>query len=164
MGAQYSDGKVPEQPSEIELFNWFIQSNATDFGSTQNITSNDVEFSSYVGNNRTLTVKSGNEYWTGSKTITYALEDAAVSLDVAVPLESRALTFLKIPNFADFMRALDANLTTTIVWSAIKLPDGCSWATVTEWDDWSTAGQYVLTPLSGNLYYTGTVTITWSIT
>jgi hypothetical protein len=58
------------------------------------------------------------------------------------------------------MQALDGKLTTSIVWDAITLP--CDWSEVTTWNSWLVDGTYTLMPKGGNLYYIGSVTITWS--
>jgi hypothetical protein len=58
----YYGGSLPEQPSDAEIFGWFINNNSSVFGTTTNITQNDVDFGSYASENRTLSVKAGNEY------------------------------------------------------------------------------------------------------
>jgi hypothetical protein len=58
------------------------------------------------------------------------------------------------------MYALDANLSTSIIWDAVDLP--CNWSEVTTWNSWVQDGAYTLTAKNGNLYYTGSVTITWT--
>jgi hypothetical protein len=60
------------------------------------------------------------------------------------------------------MQALDANLDTAINWDAILLPSGCNWNNVSTWNDWQSDGTFTLEPIPGNLFYTGSVTITWS--
>jgi hypothetical protein len=58
------------------------------------------------------------------------------------------------------MHALDSKLSTSIIWDAITLP--CNWSEITTWNSWAQDGTYTLTSVAGNLYYTGSVTITWS--
>jgi hypothetical protein len=160
----YYGGSLPQQPSNTEIFGWFMNSNVGTFVTTENIQSTDVNYGSYLSGERTLTVNTGNEYWTGNKVISYNVDPDPEDLSAVVTGPDRTLSFIETPTFADFMHKLDAKLATSIIWDAIALPDSCTWANITTWKDWPGGdGTYVLTSKIGNLYYSGSVTITWPI-